>query len=259
MIDLTRLEDAVKGYTSETSSLRQRLSDTKFTPETFQSNEKTRFYTGLPNFLVLMQIFQLCEPYITTTSLSALSKFEQFIMVLMRLRLNLQLQDLAYRFNVSKATVSRIWLKMIHIFYERVEFLVEWPEREVIQSTMPMSFRKAFGLNVAVILDCFEVFIEKPTNYLARAQTWSNYKHHNTIKFLIGIAPQGYVIYISKAWGGRTSDKQITEESGILNNLIPGDVVLADRGFTVEDSVGFFCASLKTPAFTKGKKTAVCL
>lgn len=134
----------------------------------------------------------------------------------MRLRLNLQLQDLAYRFNVSTSTVSRIWLKIITILHERLEFLIDWPERDILQSTMPMSFRKAFGCKVAVILDCFEVFIEKPTNLLARAQTWSNYKHHNTIKFLIGIAPQGYVTYISNAWGGRASDKQITEECGIL-------------------------------------------
>ncbi|KAK7922721.1 hypothetical protein WMY93_009623 [Mugilogobius chulae] len=255
MLDLTRLEETLNDNTSEMYNLRKKVSDIELTPETFNGNdEKTKFYTGLPSFFVLMHIFQLCEPYITVSTLSALSKFEQFIMVLMRLRLNLQIQDLAYRFMVSSATVSRICLKIINVLHERLEFLIDWPEREVIQSTMPMSFRKAFGLKVAVILDCFEVFIEKPTNLLARAQTWSNYKHHNTIKFLIGIAPQGYVTYISKAWGGRTSDKQITEESGILNKLLPGDIVLADRGFTIEDSVGFYCASLKTPSFTKGKK-----
>ena len=33
-----------------------------------------------------------------------------------------------------------------------------------------------------------EVFIERPSNLLARACTWSSYKHHNTVKFLIGIA-----------------------------------------------------------------------
>ena len=36
-----------------------------------------------------------------------------------------------------------------------------------------------------VIIDCFEIFIERPMNLKARAQTWSNYmyKHHNTVKF----------------------------------------------------------------------------
>lgn len=171
---------------------------------------KTRhkFYTGLPNFLVLMQVFQLCEP--------------------------------------------RVWHKLIHIIHNRLEFLIEWPERDVLKATMPMAFREAFGCRVAVIVDCFEVFIERPSNLLARAQTWSNYKHHHTVKFMIGVAPQGYASYISPVWGGRVGDKQITEESD-LKNLLPGDTVLADRGFNVGDRVGFYCALLQIPAFTKRK------
>ena len=40
---------------------------------------------------------------------------------------------------------------------------------------------------------------------------------------------------------GRVPDKVITEKCGILDNLLPGDIVLADRVFnnTVE-SIGFF-------------------
>ena len=107
---------------------------------------------------------------------------------------------------------------------------------------------------MAVIIDCFEVFINKPSTLQARAITWSNYKHHNTIKFLIGITPQGVISFISKAWGGRASDKHVTENCGILKNLIPGDIVLADRGFDIADSVGLFQATLRIPAFTRGKK-----
>ena len=68
-----------------------------------------------------------------------------------------------------------------------------------------------------VIIDCFEIFIERPTNLLARAQTFSSYKHHNTIKVLIGITPQGTISFLSNAWGGTTSDKYLTENCGLLN------------------------------------------
>ncbi len=119
---------------------------------------------------------------------------------------------------------------------------------------MPECFREMCGFRVSVVLDCFEVFIERPSNLLARACTWSSYKHHNTVKFLIGIAPQGVISYISTAWGGRVSDKYLTEHCGILNKLLPDDIVLADRGFDIEDSVAAFRAQLHIPAFTKGKK-----
>jgi len=114
---------------------------------------------------------------------------------------------------------------------------------------MPTIFRKNFWRCV-VIIDCFKVFLELPWNPTARAQTWSNYNHYNTVKFLVGIAPQGAVTCISRGWGGRVSDVHLTENCGLLNNLSHGDLVLADRGFTIDKSIGFYCAKL---TFTRGK------
>ena len=60
----------------------------------------------------------------------------------------------------------------------RLGHLVHWRERENLCKKVPMCFTYAFGNKVTVIIDCFEVFIEKPTNLLARAQAFSSYKHH---------------------------------------------------------------------------------
>ena len=49
------------------------------------------------------------------------------------------------------------------------------------------------------------------------------------------------------------SDKHLTENCGILTKLLPGDTVLADRGFGIQESVGLMCAEVKIPAFTRGK------
>ena len=67
---------------------------------------------------------------------------------------------------------------------------------------MPLSFRKFFK-QCCVIVDCTKVFIERPHDLLGRAQIWSNYKHHFTVKFLIGITPQGTISYVSECVGGR--------------------------------------------------------
>lgn len=62
---------------------------------------------------------------------------------------------------------------------------------------------------------------------------------------------------VSEAWGGRTSDKFLTENCGFLNNLVSGDLVLADRGFTVHKEVWFRQVELNIPAFTQGKNQLV--
>uniref|UniRef100_A0ABD2W148 DDE Tnp4 domain-containing protein n=1 Tax=Trichogramma kaykai TaxID=54128 RepID=A0ABD2W148_9HYME len=93
---------------------------------------------------------------------------------------------------------------------------------------------------------------QRSDDLLANAESWSQYKHHKTIKVLIGITCQGSISFVSKAWGGRTSDKYIVENSGFLKHIIPGDLVLADRGFLIEDSLNSIGATLNIPAFTKG-------
>lgn len=181
-----------------------------------------------------------------------LSTEEELLLVLMRLRLELLEQHIGYRFGVNQSTVSKIFNKRIVIMAEKLSFFIKWPERDELLKTMPSCFLENFK-SCVVVLDCFEVFIEKPNNLAAIAQTYFNYKHHNTVKVLIGITPQGTISYVSEPWGGRTSDVHLTETCGILKNLLPGDTTMADRGFTIEDAVGLYCAELKIPEFTKGK------
>jgi hypothetical protein len=174
-------------------------------------------------------------------------------MVLVKLRLAVPHLDLAYRLKISSSMVSRILFTWLTVMDIRLGPLVKWPDSDELHATMPRCFLDSFGHKTTVIIDCFEIFIDRPTNLLARAQTFSSYKHHNTVKVLIGITPQGTICFVSEAWGGRTSDKFLTENCGFLDNLIPGDLVLADRGFTVHESVRFRQAKLNIPAFTKGK------
>ena len=54
-----------------------------------------------------------------------------------------------------------------------------------------------------------------------------------------------------RSLGGRVIDKYLTEHCGILKKLLPGDVVLADRGFDIAEPVGVMQANLQIPAFTK--------
>ena len=50
------------------------------------------------------------------------------------------------------------------------------------------------------------------------------------------------------------SDKHLKEHCGLLSNLLPGDCILADRGFDIMDSAALYWAEVQIPAFTIGKK-----
>jgi len=101
--------------------------------------------------------------------------------------------------------------------------------------TQPWHFKSTLVKKVTVIIDFFEIFTDKPFNMTVGAQTWSNYKQHNTAKFLIGISPQGTASFVSSGWGGRVSNKHLTDHSKFLDNLKYGDLVLADRGFELRN------------------------
>lgn len=180
-------------------------------------------------------------------------QFEQLLMTLMRLRLNLSIEDMSFRFGVHKSTISRIFTQVIDLMVEKLGHLIFWPDRDILKVTMPLDFVKHCPTCV-VIIDCFEIFMERQSDLYARVQIYSSYKHHNTVKYLIGITPQGTVSFISDGWEGRVSDKLLTERCGILEHLLPGDTILADRGFDIQDSVSLYCARVSIPAFTKGKK-----
>ena len=61
--------------------------------------------------------------------------------------------------------------------------------------------------NCVCIIDCTETYIERPFNLNVRAQTFSDYKSHNTMKYLIGITPASVVSFLLAGSGGRASDK----------------------------------------------------
>ena len=215
-------------------------------------DKKVLYYTGLCKWELFVALFMYIKPYLQVTGKSSLSPFQDLELIDSNEVSSKSTTIVGYRFQIHHTTASRIFVRVLDLLFVKLKPLIRWPDRDALRKTMPMVFRKHFPKCV-VIIDCFEIFLDRPTHLLARAQTYSSYKHHNTVKYLIGITPQGTVSFISDGWGGRTSDKYLTEHSTLLDNLVPGDTVLADRGFDIKDSVGLMLSQLEILAFTKNK------
>ena len=52
--------------------------------------------------------------------------------------------------------------------YIRLKQTIKWPSHEEVLKTMPSSFRRDFKRCICII-DCFEVFCERPSDLMARA------------------------------------------------------------------------------------------
>lgn len=110
------LQTEVQSLLSENISLKKRLHCCSFSEDSFsgdckEKSERVKYYTGLPNFLVLMALVNFLAPHISKGPRTITTSFQETLIVLMRLRLNLPVQVLADIFLISTSATSRIFLR----------------------------------------------------------------------------------------------------------------------------------------------------
>ncbi len=181
-----------------------------------------------------------------------LSKEEKILLFLIRIKLNLQFSVLGAHFNVSEATALRAYQETVKVLYEIAKNNLVWFPKEIVRARMPPAFQALFPKTRAII-DCSEIKLERPGKLRQRVLTYSHYKSDHTVKFLVAIAPSGEIMFVSKSYGGRATDTEITCNSGFLNLVEEGDVILADKGFPkIESNINAAGGLLVIPPFKSG-------
>lgn len=61
------------------------------------------------------------------------------------------------------------------------------------------------------------------------------------------MSPVPHFNFVSKLFTGSISDKELVRESGFLEELQPGDVVMADKGFNIQDLLALHETRLVAP------------
>jgi len=162
---------------------------------TKDDNAAITFYTDFPNYETLMSFYHYVEPKLQKLQywkgekhLKAnqqyqekdknkpcpsrkLSYLDEFLLVLMRLKAGLFVQDLPDRFGISTSLVSRICITWINLLYLELNDMFPFPSQELVRKNMPREF--AEYPTTRIILDCSEIFIQRPSAMFAQSETWS--------------------------------------------------------------------------------------
>ena len=197
-------------------------------------------------------LFFKIAPHLKESSI--ISKETKILLLLVKFKMNVTFTVLGSFFGISHQTASRLFYLLLDIVFQAVKDYVVWFDKATIQARMPPSF-KALYPNTRVIIDASEIEVERPSTVQKRVLMYSNYKSRFTVKFLVGVAPSGEITFMSKAFGGRTTDTEITVKSGFINLIEQGDVVMADKGFpSIEADLNKAGAVLVMPPFKSGSK-----
>ncbi|XP_053397878.1 uncharacterized protein LOC128556500 [Mercenaria mercenaria] len=158
-----------------------------FSVDTYMNDDKAfKFYTGLTciQFLCLWDFLGDCTQKINFWNSSVsnpdktpsrrpgrkrlISPQNQLFMFLMRVRLGLLHQDLAYRFETNTRQVSTIIITWVQLLYKQFSMLKEFmfASRRKVRKHLPRCFKKY--KNIRCIIDCTEVHVQSPGNFEAR-------------------------------------------------------------------------------------------
>ena len=267
------MEAEIRKLMIELEDIKRKMEDVRLDMQQFKDKpEDIAFFTGFSDNETLMLCFDFVEEPSRNLSYGShqrkildsntsnkpgrprkLTIFQEFVMVLMKLRLGLFNRDLAYRFNISSSVVSEIFRTWIRFLRSELQLLIQLPPKDVIKLHMPSLF-KEFYPRTTIIIDCTEIEMERPSALNNQSACYSSYKSRTTMKNLVGITPSGATVFVSELYPGSISDKEITVKSGLLNHLQQGDEVMADKGFLIQDELASVGAVLTMPAFLKGRK-----
>lgn len=182
------------------------------------------------------------------------SNKDRLCMTLVRLRRGFTLDELSYFCGASKSKLSAIFYTWIQfMYYQMIKIRTEVFEGSRNLKKVPLSFQNFEGNNITIVLDATEIIMQMPTNFKQQGNTFSNYKHANTVKFLVGICPSGAITYVSEGFEGAISDRQLFENCDLKTFLKENDTVMADRGFLIHDLANELHIKLYTPPLLMGR------
>ncbi|CAN8021249.1 unnamed protein product, partial [Ixodes persulcatus] len=195
------------------------------------------FYAGLPNYFLFKNLYDMIitrNPKLCSGNyVRVQTGEEELFMVLVRLRTGMSVKEISRNFEISMSTFSRLFSSWIVMLRRELSSFNHFSKLSYVQQNKPRHF-DAFP-DTRVVLDATEIRIQTPSSLDGQRQTFSPYKHANTMKCLVRVTPDCYICYLTPMYGGAMSDREIVRQCDILDQLEPGDAVMVDKGLQISD------------------------
>jgi hypothetical protein len=160
-------------------------------------------------------------------------------------------------FGISCASGSKIFITWILFLEKELKFLIKFATLSEMEGiSRPKCYEEM--KNLRAIIDCTELYIDKPSRPSSQRNTYSQYKSRNTFKVLVSQSPLCHFNFVSNVYSGSISDKEIVQKSGFLDYLEEGDIVMADKGFNIQDLLAIQGVRLIAPPIMRKDNVSAC-
>ena len=225
------------------------------------STEVLRMETGLPTKEVFDIVFRHTLRfkdsiiYFSGWKVTSISFEDQILITLMKVRQNYTNLHLAQLFSCSTSTISNIVTTFVHVLHSILfkDIMATIPSRDKNKISAPSSISNF--TTCRIVIDCTDIEVAAPGLMSQQKAVYSSYRGMHSFKVIVGVAPNAVITYVSKLYPGSISDKCIVQKSGLLNHFVPGDLILADKGFLIQDIVPSDVAVNIPPFLNQGKFT----
>ena len=198
----------------------------------FTDDVSVEFHTGIDTWENLRSLFSFLEIQMNKWPekyfwSAPFARFEQFCLTLMAIRHDLQPQDIASQFNLSKYDITRCVDRFI---LAMIQFLVplQWQkheDKEKSASSLANIFKGEFPIGKSVyIVDFVQVQVDQGLNYL---------------KFFIAFTTCGRVCYSWTGYPGLINEMDLLRFSGIMGKLSHGDILICKSSNHMIDILEF--------------------
>ena len=223
------------------------------------SANKCKFFTGLelPQFHALYNFLGDSKENMTYwggkgggNEIKQFSLKEQMMITLMRLRRGDMVAELSHKYKCSDGLINQIFITWIQLLFYHFKNYLTMPHRDDLHR--PAVFKPFPQIRASI--DCTEFRCQSSGNLAQQGNTYSNYKHHTTMKCLIAVTPHGAAAFVSDLFEGSIDDISMFKQCGIMDHIVAGDEFLVDRGFLIQHLLLEKGAKIFVPPFLDNGK-----